>query len=141
MSTDPGENNKTQNESKEDNNNNVIVKYPNTQQTINNRMNNNSNNINNENIKSCSSTSYGGVGATPNSCSNIQIKKKQTLDLNRKSAKIDFEDELGPIVLNIDGTISRIKNWHKLTKMEQDKIRDKICKRNAKRRLVLQQKQ
>merc|ERR1712087_569500 len=28
-------------------------------------------------------------------------------------------DKLGPVVVNVDGSISRINNWHEMTEMEQ----------------------
>ena len=42
---------------------------------------------------------------------------------------------------NKDGSISRIKNWTQLTKIEQDKLKMKIIKRNEKRRQTLLQKE
>mmetsp|Transcript_5996 Transcript_5996/g.8320 ORF Transcript_5996/g.8320 Transcript_5996/m.8320 type:complete len:109 (+) Transcript_5996:14-340(+) len=46
-------------------------------------------------------------------------------------------DKLGPVVLNSDGTISRIANWHKMTKREQDLTYKRIVKRNNERRQAL----
>ncbi len=40
------------------------------------------------------------------------------MEINKK---ISLE-YLGPVVLNTDGSISRIKNWSKLTTKEQEKI-------------------
>ena len=42
-------------------------------------------------------------------------------------------EELGPIVINTDGTTSRITNWHEMTPAEQEKTRRVIVARNAKR--------
>merc|ERR1712154_139176 len=67
-----------------------------------------------------------------------KTKDTQTLDLNTNN-KLNFGDELGPIVLNKDKTISRIKNWHQLTKGEQERIAIRIAKRNAKRRAILEE--
>ena len=50
-------------------------------------------------------------------------------------------DNLGPIVLNEDGTMSRITNWHEMTEREQENTLRVIGKRNAKRRQALEQKQ
>jgi hypothetical protein len=49
--------------------------------------------------------------------------------------------ELGPIILNTDGTIRRIDNWKELSKQEQEVTWRRIKKRNAERRelLLLQQ--
>ena len=42
-------------------------------------------------------------------------------------------DQLGPVVINEDGTISRITNWANLSKQEQENTQRIIAKRNAKR--------
>ena len=42
-------------------------------------------------------------------------------------------EELGPIVINTDGTTSRITNWPEMTPAEQEKTRRVIVARNAKR--------
>ena len=42
--------------------------------------------------------------------------------------------ELGPIILNTDGTTRRIDNWNALTKQEQETTWRRIQKRNAERR-------
>ena len=49
--------------------------------------------------------------------------------------------ELGPIILNTDGTTRRIDNWKTLTKQEQETTWRRIQKRNTERReqLLLQQ--
>ena len=125
MSSDPGQTD------------NAIVKYgdESKQQQIKKDNDDHSNNSNKS-----SSTQYGGHGASPNVAATIKSKdtKKVYVDNNEK---VDFEDELGPVVLNVDGTISRIKNWHNLTKTEQDKIKIRIGKRNAKRRAALLQQE
>ena len=42
-------------------------------------------------------------------------------------------EELGPIVINTDGTTSRITNWPEMTPAEQEKTRRIVVARNAKR--------
>jgi hypothetical protein len=52
--------------------------------------------------------------------------------------------ELGPIILNTDGTTRRIDNWNTMTEQEQETTWRVIKKRNAQRReqlLLQQQKQ
>ena len=49
--------------------------------------------------------------------------------------------ELGPIILNTDGTTRRIHNWKALTKQEQETTWRRIRKRNADRRAQLLLKQ
>uniref|UniRef100_A0A7S0CRF7 Uncharacterized protein n=1 Tax=Amorphochlora amoebiformis TaxID=1561963 RepID=A0A7S0CRF7_9EUKA len=50
-------------------------------------------------------------------------------------------DKLGPIVINSDGTLSRIANWHKMTKKEQETTYRVLVKRNNHRRAALLKRQ
>ena len=52
-----------------------------------------------------------------------------------------LRDELGPVVINEDGSMRRITNWHEMTEREQQNTLRVIGKRNAKRREALEQKQ
>ena len=47
-------------------------------------------------------------------------------------------DQLGPVVINENGTISRITNWASMSKQEQENTQRVIAKRNAKRLAVLE---
>mmetsp|Transcript_106000 Transcript_106000/g.167366 ORF Transcript_106000/g.167366 Transcript_106000/m.167366 type:complete len:106 (-) Transcript_106000:12-329(-) len=42
-------------------------------------------------------------------------------------------DKLGPIVINVDGSMSRINNWHEMTEQEQKNTLRLIGKRNQQR--------
>jgi predicted Fe-S protein YdhL (DUF1289 family) len=42
-------------------------------------------------------------------------------------------DHLGPIILNTDGSTSRISNWSDMTEQEQQNTLRLIAKRNKKR--------
>lgn len=56
---------------------------------------------------------------------------------------ISFE-EMGPIILNVDGSTRRIENWDQMTEKEQEVTWRRIRKRNEERRkrlLLLQEKQ
>lgn len=55
---------------------------------------------------------------------------------------ISFE-EMGPIILNSDGTTRRISNWDQMTKQEQEATWRRIKKRNEERRkkLLLEQEE
>ncbi len=55
---------------------------------------------------------------------------------------ISFE-EMGPVIINADGSTRRIDNWDKMTKHEQEVAWRRISKRNEARRAALleQQKQ
>ncbi|KAG7563114.1 hypothetical protein FFLO_01422 [Filobasidium floriforme] len=51
-------------------------------------------------------------------------------------------DELGPIIVNSDGTLSRISNWHEMTPPEQERTVRLIAKRrNQERMKALQKKE
>mmetsp|Transcript_23328 Transcript_23328/g.27446 ORF Transcript_23328/g.27446 Transcript_23328/m.27446 type:complete len:245 (+) Transcript_23328:73-807(+) len=56
--------------------------------------------------------------------------KTRTLHVGGDSVKLD---NLGPIVLNTDGTTSRIANWNQMTIKEQENASRLIAKRNKKR--------
>ena len=49
-------------------------------------------------------------------------------------------DEMGPMVINKDGTISRITNWDVKLPHEKEAILKVISKRNAERRKILEEK-
>ena len=49
-------------------------------------------------------------------------------------------DELGPIIVNKDGTTSRVTNWLTMNKDEQERTQRMIIKRNEKRLKVLKEK-
>ncbi len=42
-------------------------------------------------------------------------------------------DHLGPVVVNTDGTLSRITNWAELSEQEQTASKRRIAKRNIER--------
>lgn len=46
-------------------------------------------------------------------------------------------DELGPIILQEDGRLGRLSNWHDMTEPEQEATLRFVAKRNAKRRQAL----
>lgn len=50
-------------------------------------------------------------------------------------------EEMGPIILNADGTTRRISNWDQMTPQEQQTTWRRIKKRNAERRMKLLQEQ
>ena len=53
---------------------------------------------------------------------------------------ITFE-EMGPVIINSDGTTRRIDNWDQMTKGEQEVAWRRIAKRNEERRKVLLERQ
>ncbi|KAF9357904.1 hypothetical protein BGX34_009145 [Mortierella sp. NVP85] len=52
------------------------------------------------------------------------------LEVNGQDLKLDA---LGPVVVNEDGTMSRIDNWHEMTEIERNNVRRILLKRNAHR--------
>ncbi|KAG1140181.1 hypothetical protein G6F37_010447 [Rhizopus arrhizus] len=53
-------------------------------------------------------------------------------------SSVDINDtyklkELGPVVVNEDGTISRINNWHEMTEIERNNVNKILLKRNRQR--------
>lgn len=53
---------------------------------------------------------------------------------------IRFE-EMGPVILNTDGTTRRIANWDQMTEQEQKVTWRRISKRNEERRKILLEQQ
>lgn len=60
------------------------------------------------------------------------------------SAESEFKDmtvqltELGAIIINSDGTMSKVENWKELTSAEQAKTLRVIAKRNTRRKAALE---
>ena len=48
-------------------------------------------------------------------------------------------DHLGPIVINLDGTLTRIANWAEMTEREQAITKRRVAKRNLERKANLEQ--
>lgn len=46
-------------------------------------------------------------------------------------------DQLGPLVVNRDGTLARIENWETLTELEKQNIKRVLVKRNQQRLEIL----
>ncbi|KAI7863679.1 hypothetical protein BDF14DRAFT_1884981 [Spinellus fusiger] len=49
--------------------------------------------------------------------------------------------ELGPVVVNENGTLSRINNWHEMSDIEKSNVNRILLKRNRARLEALQQAQ
>ncbi|KAG0305082.1 hypothetical protein BGZ97_001239 [Linnemannia gamsii] len=52
------------------------------------------------------------------------------LEVNGQDIKLDL---LGPVVVNEDGTMSRIDNWHEMADIEKENVRRILLKRNNAR--------
>eukprot|EP00240_Pyramimonas_obovata_P012290 CAMPEP_0118951446 /NCGR_PEP_ID=MMETSP1169-20130426/53146_1 /TAXON_ID=36882 /ORGANISM="Pyramimonas obovata, Strain CCMP722" /LENGTH=110 /DNA_ID=CAMNT_0006898505 /DNA_START=292 /DNA_END=624 /DNA_ORIENTATION=- len=82
-------------------------------------------------------------GAAPEDVVALPDADTATKDRDNKNTVITVGGEsiqmdiLGPIVLNTDGTMSRINNWHEMTEREQQNTLRLISKRNKQRREAL----
>jgi hypothetical protein len=65
--------------------------------------------------------------------------KTTTLDLSGGSTSIAL-DHLGPMVVNVDGTLCRISNWDKMAEIEKKNTLRIIGKRNQARLEALRAK-
>ncbi|QKX56363.1 uncharacterized protein TRUGW13939_03464 [Talaromyces rugulosus] len=84
------------------------------------------NNENNNPSSSSSSTSRLALPEVPPAGS------AQTLDVGGQGSTVSL-DHLGPIVVNTDGSMSRISNWEQMTEMEQKTTLRIVGKRNQQR--------
>lgn len=63
-----------------------------------------------------------------------------TLDVSGNGTTVKL-DHLGPLVVNVDGTMSRINNWSEMTDAERDNTLRIVSKRNKTRLDALKAKQ
>jgi hypothetical protein len=80
----------------------------------------------NNNPSSSSSTSRLALPEVPPAGS------AQKLDVGGQGSTVSL-DHLGPIVVNTDGSMSRISNWEQMTEMEQKTTLRIVGKRNQQR--------
>ena len=85
----------------------------------------------------------GGAGAAPTDVADDadalglpEASEAERLDMSSGSASFQM-DELGPIIVNPDGTMRRIANWDRMTEREQLWTLKKIRARNKERMDVL----
>lgn len=57
----------------------------------------------------------------------------QQIDLSQNQGQSVKLDHLGPMVVNTDGTMSRISNWEQMTEMEKQTTLRVLGKRNKQR--------
>lgn len=62
------------------------------------------------------------------------------LDMSNGEATVKM-DALGPLVVNQDGTLSRIENWGQMTEMEKKNTLRILGKRNQARREALRERE
>lgn len=68
----------------------------------------------------------------PNGASNDDDKSGDTIKLHVGGDAVKME-EMGPIIVNVDGTLRRIANWQVLTQVEKEWSWRVIPERNKKR--------
>jgi hypothetical protein len=62
----------------------------------------------------------------------------RTLEVGGESVALT---EMGPIVINTDGSLARISNWAEMSDREREVTKKRITKRNAERLAVLRSEQ
>ena len=67
----------------------------------------------------------------------ITFQVGASVDFKLPSNSLTFEKEMGPVIINVDGTTRRIDNWDQMTKHEQEVAWKRISKRNEQRRKAL----
>lgn len=67
------------------------------------------------------------------------VSSSNAIKLDVGSQKPVALDHLGPIVINKDGTLSRITNWDQMTDQEKAGTVKMLAKRNAQRRKDLEE--
>lgn len=60
-------------------------------------------------------------------------QKPMRLDLGAEGGSTVSLDHLGPMVVNVDGTLSRIGNWEQMTEIERKNTLRILGKRNKQR--------
>ncbi|KAH9821174.1 hypothetical protein DFH28DRAFT_951716 [Melampsora americana] len=75
---------------------------------------------------------------TPSKDSNSDSEKTKTLGVGEVALSFDH---LGPMVINTDGSISRISNWDKLSDLEKTRTSRLVTQRNAQRLTRLREKE
>lgn len=76
----------------------------------------------------------GGVPLLPESDPNTNLPRVKL------GETISFE-EMGPVIINSDGTTRRIANWDEMTEKEREVTWRRISKRNEERRKILLEQQ
>ncbi|KAG0276460.1 hypothetical protein BGZ95_007507 [Linnemannia exigua] len=101
-----------------------------SQQPPANFSDNNINDQNNNNIEGDSSSKPILALPAPGDVSSSSAGGVPTLEVNGQDIKLDL---LGPVVVNEDGTMSRIDNWHEMADIEKANVRRILLKRNESR--------
>jgi hypothetical protein len=99
-----------------------------------------------------SSTTYSSSNPEPEPTLDSTTPKKplalpaaphnSTTQLDMSNGDVSIKlDHLGPMVVNVDGTMSRISNWEKMADIEKENTLRIIGKRNQERLAALRAKE
>ena len=58
---------------------------------------------------------------------------QRLINIDVSSGQAVVLDQFGPVVVNTDGTLSRITNWDRMSEQEQEVAKRRISKRNVER--------
>lgn len=97
------------------------------------------NNNNNENKQKQDQEQNQPPLALPDTSTASSESGAPKLDLSKDGGSVKL-DHLGPMVVNTDGTMSRIANWELMTEMEKQKTMRVLGKRNKQRLEALEAK-
>ena len=93
--------------------------------------------------KECRAGEASGIGEGSTDLTLPQLPagdpNDKTVPVLKLGESIKFE-EMGPVVINTDGTTRQIANWDKMTEHEKTVTWRRISKRNAERRAMLEEK-
>jgi hypothetical protein len=87
-------------------------------------------------VTASNSTSHKTPLALPEAAQNAD----QQLEMSNGGAAIKL-DHLGPMVVNVDGSLSRISNWNAMAEIEKKNTLRIIAKRNQERLAALRAKE
>lgn len=87
-----------------------------------------------------STTSDSTSEKTPLALPELPHNPSTQLDISNGGTTIKL-DHLGPMVVNVDGSLSRIANWEGMTDMEKNNTLRIIGKRNQERLQALKAKE
>lgn len=96
------------------------------------------------NSKPLSAEGVDDTGTQPSQSEGIlqlpEASNDPSIPTIKLGESIRFE-EMGPVIINADGTTRRIDNWDQMTKKEQEVAWRRISKRNEQRRKALLEQQ
>lgn len=80
---------------------------------------------------------------SPSTSSPLLLTETPALNESDQSKQLEVGgpsvqlDHLGPLIINLDGTVARIHNWDQLSEAERNVAKRRVAKRNKERLDVL----